>query len=613
GVEYLDKGTDTFTVRRFNLRTEAWEDLGTVRKTDSGEWKTAAFAAPGRWLERIEAGNEDFYGEIALDDNGDGTEEVRLFDMNIVDLSGYKTETLLKRAPADSFTQLDAPLTVDFSTSLPVNRIELPLYADRSFRRNGVNVKLFGLRDGNAELITEKSFFIFSDKDVMEINDPGETGFEDYRIEMTGLQGTVGWYQDAEGRPALEVSTFVSEDMRFTAEVKASGSELTGDFRADLPFSAVKTVVKGRPSGTASLYRNLPGTGWSDAVAVASLSSMDTENGKIFFPPQPAGKYRLVIRDSTGSTWSGAAARAEAAALPMVRRFEPKKASPLRIGEIVTAWDESRIARSWTGENALLRGNRISLDGANASLISPGGLGIEAGRNQYIELSLQNTTATGLLRVFWAEGTDPFSAEKSVYIPVVGNDEELRDYAFPVSLTDTWTGNIDRIKVELAQGSLDTGTLRLTRFEITDKTVLLDRDCSSISNALFPGTGMKDLSVVDGKLVIDQPYAVAETRNYHANFEAEKGQKVIISLINETNTTDFDLIWTTYDFDEAGKRVGGRGTVMVSMEAGSPDIQTFEIPVAENGDWKTTISSISLAFFHEEGRILLDEIKVIKE
>jgi hypothetical protein len=76
-VEYLDEGTDTFSIQYDGhaggpFGNGRFKDGGGVTKTDTGEWRTHTFV-----LDDVCFANRDNEADFRIDDHGNGAEVIR--------------------------------------------------------------------------------------------------------------------------------------------------------------------------------------------------------------------------------------------------------------------------------------------------------------------------------------------------------------------------------------------------------------------------------------------------------------------------------------------------------------------------------------------------------
>jgi len=96
----------------------------------------------------------------------------------------------------------------------------------------------------------------------------------------------------------------------------------------------------------------------------------------------------------------------------------------------------------------------VAKDTSGARLVSPNGLGLAAGKGQFLEIRMQNHTSAKQMKL-------RFSPANGVPFDVVPNDKQMRVYRVDLSKVDGWKGTIDQLRLEVGAGEEVTGTMRV--------------------------------------------------------------------------------------------------------------------------------------------------------
>jgi hypothetical protein len=100
----------------------------------------------------------------------------------------------------------------------------------------------------------------------------------------------------------VPLSTTLTQTTSDTCDRCLRGSNLQQDFAASLPFSRLAVQVSAKTSGcTLALERNMGGDHWRTVSAQQFDSVVDKSWLTMSFADQPAGTYRLTMRNPTGT------------------------------------------------------------------------------------------------------------------------------------------------------------------------------------------------------------------------------------------------------------------------------------------------------------------------
>ncbi|MEO7676120.1 MAG: hypothetical protein ABIV39_05075, partial [Verrucomicrobiota bacterium] len=155
-VQYLDEGADKFEVNVFNQSSRAWQNLGVVQKTGSGQWRTAAFEEPN-WCRSSRNSGEDDHADIVINDLGEGAEFIANVELNFVPAREWQRTLLAASEPAAAHEVLTNVITreIEISAGQPLNFVAVPLWTG-SLEANGLRGRVFALTAGGEKLVSDK-------------------------------------------------------------------------------------------------------------------------------------------------------------------------------------------------------------------------------------------------------------------------------------------------------------------------------------------------------------------------------------------------------------------------------------------------------------------------
>ena len=82
---------------------------------------------------------------------------------------------------------------------------------------------------------------------------------------------------------------------------------------------------------------------------------------------------------------------------------------------------------------------------------------LRANVKHLLAVALRNGTSAGLARVFWAGAGEAFEPVRSAWIPLVQNDDFLREYHCAIGLEPGWHGTITHLRIEPVTGMTERG------------------------------------------------------------------------------------------------------------------------------------------------------------
>jgi hypothetical protein len=122
-----------------------------------------------------------------------------------------------------------------------------------------------------------------------------------------------------------------------------------------------------------------------------------------------------------------------------------------------SAWEFTTSLEGWGqpfgieslewAEGGYVRGTNVWY--GDAQFFSPIGLGIDLTEKSLVKIGLQNETAATRGTLFFTTVATPeFTAEQSISIPLVANDDRVREYVLDLSEIDRWSGTLKQIRFD---------------------------------------------------------------------------------------------------------------------------------------------------------------------
>ena len=460
-VKFLDAGRDTFHVNVFNQSTHAWQTLGTVNKTDSGAWKTVAFAA-SEWCRSARDTGEDVHADLVIDDAGDGCETIADVELQFVPAREWERRPLAAAEPGTQFSVVTNVLSqeIKIPRGEPVFGIAIPLWSG-SVAANSVRGRVYAVTVAGEKLICEKNYTLPATGDWFEMPVVPEPDCASYRVELSQPTGVIGWQRAAAG--ALAYRAWSYAEPTGTDAVKLGAGENTFSVRE--PFFGLRFNISDSNSEVrCRLRRELPGNGWSAPIGEQTATLRSSAPTVMYFEPQTAGRYQLEIVSDTGAISNAATITP----LLLVRREPTLSALPFAKPGGKLLFQPAETPRAVLKLDAGLTAAGRTADVLNLEGLSPAAgfefktsAALTAQPGQVLAMQLRNQTDAGFARIFWASDGAEFSPDRSVLVPLVQNDAELREYHCTLDLNPTWRGQISRWRIEPASGLAANGVIGL--------------------------------------------------------------------------------------------------------------------------------------------------------
>jgi hypothetical protein len=339
-----------------------------------------------------------------------------------------------------------------------------------------VRGRVFAVTAAGEKLISDKQYTLPADRDWFELPVVPEPGCSHYRMELSQPTGVVGWYRAADGTLAYRAWSY-AEPTNTAAAVPATDKKKsaagTFPFTTREPFFGLHlNIATTNTEIRCRLLRELPGNGWSPAVAEQTVIPRTDGTATIYFEPQTAGRYQIEILNSRSQLTvvtpiSLVRKTAALPALPFAKPggivlFEPMP------GQNPALKLDSELAFSGSSNGVVNLEAQSPDAGFELKLNSP----LTAKPGQMLALQLRNHTAAAFARIYLAEENAEFTTERSTLLPLVQNDTELREYHCPLDLESGWHGKIRRWRIEPAAGLSASGISGVGTILVLDSATL---------------------------------------------------------------------------------------------------------------------------------------------
>lgn len=431
---------------------EGWREAARVRKQGTGRWRTLSFQDPA-WLRSAKDHGEMHYNDLAIRDEGSpgGRTYVRSVELQFILATDWASRAVggVERSPDASgpllggkWTEARAPLLDE-----PVHAVALPVRATE-YGRQLVEAEVWHATDRGRRLLARRERFMPArePEDILLALPPTTGGVLELRLRCA--EGAVVWLAGEDG-------TLAHRLLIYDLSPGKPDSARSGEFDALRPFAG---LVLPPGAGAVKLERYLPGTGWSEPITTVAGSV--GRQATAFCEPQTAGRYRL----TRGATTSPVI---PAALLELERALPAYEAAAVEEGEVVTEWHGRT---SWQPLEGLRRKGPgvYRLTGPYPALVPRSAVGHKPSQSDQIVIAIRNGTGSSLMRLWWADPEGSFAPGRSVYIPIVANDTELREYAFHLGCEPLWAElpEIGQLRLEPVTGATDRGEIEVGRIAL---------------------------------------------------------------------------------------------------------------------------------------------------
>lgn len=457
-LEYYDEGTDSFTVRVKNDKGE--EDLATIKKTGTKKWTTVSLDASSV-MNTWRGGSQDSFAEIIIDDNGDGFDTIKSFEIDYIPADDFKQDIVSSVEPKGT-EKLDLATPVVFEVNLPkdkrVDTLSIPFMNSGKVEISGAMATVEAFIDGKYQQIIKKECHMPEDLLWTDITIGNLVQYDKLRITLRAIKGTV-FVAANSSKPAYRLNNYAVE----TSET--IGQDALGYYRADVPFRAI-AVDKGVDASKALLVTLL-----MDGKEIKSSPVLTVKDEKgnsiIYFEPKTAGKYKVEGITSKNIKLEN-----------LIRINDPKAAVRDLAGEIEPGFKNLKWSQpvGFSDLKAINGGFTGSISSKNASLETETPFIIATNRSHEFHFIIKNETSSSLAKLYWKTATKGYSEENSVWIPVIANDTQYREYSYLLGYDKIYLNSkgITGLKLVPAYGSIQAGKISLMALELRNGRKVLN-------------------------------------------------------------------------------------------------------------------------------------------
>lgn len=476
--DYFDLGTDIFKV--YGKLSTGLTELATVTKTNTSTWKTFSIKDTGWTCKSVNGGADDLI-EIEIADMKDGVETLKSMEINYVPAIDWQENVVLANdVVVNKQTSLANTFTYDF---YPVNGSPLSSMAvNVSGAATGyvnITATVTGVIFGQNVVVATKEYYMPGNNDWFYIPLANGMNASSYRLTLKTKTGSAYVNLGADNKPAVRLFSFVTEPG--DADVDATINEI----EALKPFCIL--TVPNTGNGALKLKKRMPDGSYIDMCDVAVYSS-----GKALLEPQPSGTYRLV--DANNQVLK---------AIPTYLKRLPVAKSPYRnlVGDKVVDFNSDSALMVVSGLKKIENDNlgfHARLNDVNPILITTKTLNLTYSSQHQLHFIMKNETGSSLAKIYWKTDKSDFSEANAALLPIVPNDNQYREYCYPIGIETTWKDKIVALKFMPVFGHTDAGKIHIHAFDIRKGTTNLSlfSDTLAINPTSFSVKTSSDISEI---------------------------------------------------------------------------------------------------------------------
>jgi hypothetical protein len=623
-IDYYDAPAGPFQVRVYDNTTDRWRSLGTVQRTGEQAFRRAFFH-DSTWCRSRRNTGEDVHADIAIEELTGAPLAVRNLELQFIPatdlartpalITGRGTRGVLAQP---TLTHLIPPIDGDHSLGALSFRVHAP-----SLNRNNLIARLFA-RDPHTQreqMLVEKEYTLPADGDEVTLPFVAPTFEAAYRLDLTALEGEVGWFINHEGTPDLTLWSYSSKEPTPTLsdvdfKLLEQAESLEASFIADQPIHSVSIAVAPQPTQPAPRMESRPAVvevtidrllpenqGRSRLVDAARYDVTESRILTIPIEPQPPGQFAVRVT----AHWQ----RSQVGLRDGHLFVHPSNASfsvPLREPRVLDKLPQQILQlppTAWSIRNGLL----IQADSNDTREFHVTGfeptlevsdLSIDANPRQRFVLRFANRTGANMARLFWADDRQEFSAERSTFIPLVPNDAFIRDHPVEMGGIASWQGRITRLRLQPATGSTRHGFLTLADLRLEQSEAVTQLDFRNPLDSLWPAQGVSLTARTEEGILftLDKSPARLHVPADDFNVEAEPHQTLVLRMRNNSSATTARVAWATLARTNLDLRHafanGTAPAIDFAIRPASEAVQELRVDLSGNPDWRGHVVSLVL-------------------
>ncbi len=652
-IHYLDEGSKPFTVQVFDQSTRTWRTLGKVSRNNTNTWKTYT-VYDSAWCRSPRNSGEDDHVDLILQSEDNSVLTVKLLELNFVPAKDWKIHTLIEEQRSTETTDLVSVASRSFQLTQAQAHgtalIEVPLSVPERIRTNLVG-RLYHINEDSKHetLVSEKEYYMPADGDFFGLPFISHPNGGNYRLEIHTNQGEAGWILNDSGDPAIRIMSYtLTENVQLETsgeKVLEVGDSLVVTLDSDRPFAGfslameenevppdpLEEIEEDTSVVSVMVYKKHADGSKSGPIAATDWFRLP-EDGIAHYSmePQLEGSYEIQITVRYGEVKVGLDSSSNAAVQPsrLTRRSTPRpsrtplEASPQYSWSFGEEAQEMKVLSTDAFEQFDYTDTMIKakLKSNNARITTPDSLAIPSEKTHELAFSLKNETRSSMLKVEWETEENSPENIRSVYIPVVPNDNVLRRYTYPVGIEPGWTGKIQEIAFLITSGTVDRGTIEFGDVSLNHTPVLLDLKFEASPDSFEILSGVESYERINGswRLELDgEDVPVIQVPKKDFTFEVEPGQVLEIRMKNSTSGKTARFKWYWLGHPTVPYRTSIRETSELSfsfpISSHDNDFQTYRFNLDEYDGWEGHIVALGLNPIDEEGikgTVEIDSVRI---
>ncbi|MCC5875165.1 MAG: hypothetical protein JJU11_02995 [Candidatus Sumerlaeia bacterium] len=636
-IDYLDYPAGPFHVQVLDQSTRRWRSLGTIQRNGTNEFRRAFFY-DSTWNNSPRHSGEDDHADLIIKEpTGQAPLSLRNVELQFVAPGDWAMDDHDPKGTPSHGVLANPSLShiMEIPDDHPRPHVVSILLHAPDRKRATVVGRVYKVESnpGREILLSEKEFHIPADKDTLQLPFVPTADLSSLKIELSALEGNVGWYLDEGGDPCITLSPFSMKRKELTADSHVplhAGGNMTGFLTTIAPLQAIELEVANSSQDfqvNVLVQREVPGNGWS-APILKLERFLIPHSGTVRLPivPQPAGRFRIILDGHWGTGEVAVTSNGDMAINPigLVRRYSPREP---RYNPIENAIKTLPFPGDWKILSGLVSSdnptdqifNIVDFDPAlevDTSLITS--------KRHHLHLFMKNRSGANMARVYWGTADDEYNAGRSILLPIVPNDEYVRQYSFPIGLEDTWQGSIDRIKVHPVVGSTRHGQVMVEALVIEENNIHTDLDFSRPLDYLAPERDIHSIERLDEGLLVTIAGSSPVLRIPLQDFNVESclecgGEILVLRMKNKTRSNEMRLLWHVPDerfmnprraFEE---EIGRYTSASIPISSNDSTVQEYRIPLSDLPGWESHIVTMALipAFEAEVGgEVLIESLRI---
>lgn len=440
--------------------------LGEVEMTGTKEWKSVSFY-DSSYTNNRRSGGRDMPVEIEIKSLEDSTVKISHIELNYVPVWEYERYHIRDKGfdPENRYKLNEDPiiLEIDVVNGKRIAEIAIPVSQESKTTVN-VSGEVYAVNEDNEkQLVTIKDlympgslyYFPFPVSNALD----DTVGFE---LKLWASSGEAFAYSDENGEIVYRTSGFVFDEPHPYEVVKVSSGENRIEALKD--FGGIE--IQGNGTVGLSFSKKLPDGQWVELFETDI--SLD-ENTRWEFEPQTSGIYSLKVSGDKNYTVNP---------LPLKRIDPPKEPLRYNLGVDVNREfrDSGDLWKPVSGLKEISHKDGIFsalLDGVNPAIETSREISFDAERIQIFHFIMKNETSSPLTKLYWKTQKEDFYCEtKSALIPTVANDDQFREYSWPIGRENGWNGTITGLKFKPVTGHTSTGKISIYSLSVKDDNII---------------------------------------------------------------------------------------------------------------------------------------------